>query len=590
MDRTLVFADELLLNPDLLKLNRNVMVGLAKLSAGILGTNTHINGLDCTPTSPASMQVTVGAGEIYQLMDVDDSTYGTLPADTTHQILKQGIVLDSQNFSCPAPITIGFSINYLIQVKLTEQDTDSASRAFYNTGQPNGVPPNFTTVNQRRQDLCDVQIKTGIASATGTQVTPSPDTGYVGAWVITVAYGQTTITSSSISKYPSAPFIPATIDELITQAQADARYGQKVQIQDATFIYGIDTSITANTITANLIPVPGNYVEGMAFYIKIANTNTGSSVINLNGLGNKTIKNDDGSNLSPGNLRAGQIAMLSFDGTNVQLKNPLPSKISASHVTVRQTVLTGSVDSNGVANFLSAGSGLSVNLAATTVPLNVAFASGFNSNGNADYVANISADVSGAWSSLTPSTTLYLYADLNTGTGAITYGFTALAPTYGYGIAISTANGQHTYRIDSGLMYVGNGATSTIVTRVFLGECVTGVGSVTSIITYALQGRYESLLTNITLSQTYIFLHNIGLPDPNLHVMFRQSSSFDWEYAGSFISTDIGVSRGFEFGVSGNNSAKLATASTDLAPSFNTPFHTGTIPSGQVILKAERDW
>ena len=198
---------------------------------------------------------------------------------------------------------------------------------------------------------------------------------------------------------------------------------------------------------------------------------------------------------------------LALRSTNLEAANLLNCKVP-----VRQTALAGAVDANGAANFMAIGSGLAVSLAATAVPVVVAFAAGFGSTGELDFVGRATADLATAWSALTPSTTLYLYVDRNVGTGALTYGFTALAPTYGYGTAKSIVAGQHTYRIDEGVMYVGNGATATAVQRVFLGECLTGAATVTSVITYALMGRFESAWVTplpAVASNTPI-QHNIG--------------------------------------------------------------------------------
>lgn len=85
----------------------------------------------------------------------------------------------------------------------------------------------------------------------------------------------------------------------------------------------------------------------------------------------------------------------------------------------RQTVLSGGVDSNGQANFLSAGSGLAVNLAATTTPVAIAFAAGYDDGGPLDYVKRETADVVGAWSGLAASNVNYLLWSLNTTTGAL---------------------------------------------------------------------------------------------------------------------------------------------------------------------------
>lgn len=114
---------------------------------------------------------------------------------------------------------------------------------------------------------------------------------------------------------------------------------------------------------------------------------------------------------------------------------------------VRQTVLSGGVDSSGFANFLSAGTGLAVNLAATSVPVVIGFAAGFDTSGNpVDYFGRIAADTS--IGSLTANATNYLYATYSAGT--VSLGATTIAPTY------SAA--------EQGPQAVGNVATSATVT------------------------------------------------------------------------------------------------------------------------------
>src|SRR5262245_61347518 len=53
----------------------------------------------------------------------------------------------------------------------------------------------------------------------------------------------------------------------------------------------------------------------------------------------------------------------------------------------RQCVVTGSVDGSGNPNALSAGSGLALNLAATTTPILLAFAGGYSASGASDHLS-----------------------------------------------------------------------------------------------------------------------------------------------------------------------------------------------------------
>ena len=189
------------------------MVALAKLAAGALGVNGIVNGLQVVPTSPASLNVNVNPGEIYQLANIDATSYGSLAADTTHQVLKQGIMLDQALLSCPAPGTAGQSINYLIQATLTETDTGLVALPYYNASNPSvawsGPNNSGTPQATQRSDACVVTVKAGAAAATGTQTTPAPDAGNIGLAVVTVANGQATITAANIVQYTGAALVPS---------------------------------------------------------------------------------------------------------------------------------------------------------------------------------------------------------------------------------------------------------------------------------------------------------------------------------------------------------------------------------------------
>jgi len=208
VNRVLEYPIEVPWCEDDLRANKNFMIGLGKLAETLIGKNTVIQGLPCTPTTPASLEVLVGAGQIFSWQNVDDTDYSELPLDTAHQIVKQGLVLDETTLSCPAPGTPGFSINYLVQITFQEVDALNEERAFYNSADPS--EPFYVYTDSERQARCIVAVKAGTEATTGTQVTPDPDVGYVGAWVVTVDNGQTEITAGDITEYPEAPFFNLT--------------------------------------------------------------------------------------------------------------------------------------------------------------------------------------------------------------------------------------------------------------------------------------------------------------------------------------------------------------------------------------------
>lgn len=215
MHRQIIYAGQIPLETDLLNAQKNDMIGLAKLCAAVLGTTTQVNGLACNPNAPAALNVVVSPGEIYSLQNIDGTAYSSLAADTTHQIVKQGILLDAVTLATPAPGTAGQSINYLVQAAYLDTDALPVVLPYYNASNPaqaySGPANAGTTNNTVRQGQCSVTIKAGIAAATGTQTTPAADAGYTGLYVVAVANGQATVVAGNITTLVGAPFIPTTL-------------------------------------------------------------------------------------------------------------------------------------------------------------------------------------------------------------------------------------------------------------------------------------------------------------------------------------------------------------------------------------------
>jgi len=83
--------------------------------------------------------------------------------------------------------------------------------------------------------------------------------------------------------------------------------------------YGVATG-TANNYAVTLNPAITAYTEGMAVAVKINVTNTGASTININGKGAKSIRKPNGNAVSTGNLKAGSIYSMRYNGTNFILQ------------------------------------------------------------------------------------------------------------------------------------------------------------------------------------------------------------------------------------------------------------------------------
>jgi hypothetical protein len=308
MDRLIQYTGAIPRVLDILLSNKNAMLADSFLARAVLGGATWVHGLGIAPTSPASLQVTIGAGSIYALDTVDATAYGDLGTDS-HVVLKQGILADPVTLTITPPSTAGYSQVFLVQAILQNADSGSTVLSYYNASNPAvpyaGPANSGTSQNTLRQAKCTIALKAGAAAATGSQTTPSPDAGYTGLYAITVANGQTSITSANWATLATAPFFP-TLPSI------------PGHVQNNDWVYADDTSGAANTVTVSLSPPITAYTKGMVIVSKIANTNTGATVLNA-GAGSKSVVNPNGQTPAAGDIRAGAMAAFVYDGTNFQL-------------------------------------------------------------------------------------------------------------------------------------------------------------------------------------------------------------------------------------------------------------------------------
>ena len=211
MDRNIVYPGAIPLDTDLLSLNRNTMAALGHIMRATLGTGVTIDGLSCNPTLPTSMSIQVGPGSMTQLLATDASPFGSLPANTSDSIIKMGINAANQLFGFQAPAVPGTAANHLIQASLQEADQGLTVLPYYNASnpaQPYSGPANSGLPQATvRSQYVQLQLKSGVPAAIGTQITPTADNGWTGLYSITTTYGQVAITNANISPLPSAPFI-----------------------------------------------------------------------------------------------------------------------------------------------------------------------------------------------------------------------------------------------------------------------------------------------------------------------------------------------------------------------------------------------
>jgi hypothetical protein len=190
-------------------------------------------------------------------------------------------------------------------------------------------------------------------------------------------------------------------------------------------------------------------------------------------------------------------------------------------VPVRQTVLSGPVDSNGLPNFGGATSGTSVTMTGTIVA--TAANGSLNRTGSGTNLQ---------WTGLSTNGTMYLYVDVNAD-GTLTTGSGTLAPNYRWGGADVTTNGQFTFNIQEMSGKVGNGSAATQTYRVYVGEVTVAGNVVTAITWYALNGKYISPDQAIPANGTAASVsHNLGINTPYTSLLlYLKNSTTDLSYA-----------------------------------------------------------
>lgn len=171
--------------------------------------------------------------------------------------------------------------------------------------------------------------------------------------------------------------------------------------QRNTFNY---VSVTGtNALSGSLSKSPSAYQAGQAFFIKTANTNTGSVTLNLNSLGAKTLKkvfNGALTNLSAGDIISGQMLHVLYDGTYFQVLSGSGSEFGEQSFTPNITVSNGlfTINSTTINNayYVDYGDSLTVSI---DLDVNIT-----NSGGTGDttlYINNIpfspKSSLAGSW-------------------------------------------------------------------------------------------------------------------------------------------------------------------------------------------------
>lgn len=290
---------------------------------------------------------------------------------------------------------------------------------------------------------------------------------------------------------------------------------------------------------------------------------------------------------SPGNLVAldGSAKLPAVDGS--QLTN-LPS--ASQVVQVRQTVLSGPVDSNGLPNFGgSTGSG-TVTAAGTLI---ATAANGFGASGNVDRIGSI---VNPSWTGLTTNGVMYLGLTIASNGGCTPF-VTTLQPVYQWGGTYSVTSNQRTFNIQEMVMKVGNGASAAQAYDMFVGEVLVSANVVSTITWYALMGRYDSGYAGTIpgLGTRTSYSHNIGVTPTVSRLMLKCVTAEQNFSVGDEITPSLGASTAGQGMVLQATSKAIAyttgTGNSFVVNNATTGSLTGlTSANWSVRMLAQRGW
>ncbi len=152
-----------------------------------------------------------------------------------------------------------------------------------------------------------------------------------------VTFGQ--LSRQAIAGAANASTTVKGLVELATQAEMDAKTTTGAtgallvptpDVIRSTLLsdYKADTG-AADAYIITPIPAAAAYTAGQVFSFKATNVNTTTSTLNVSGLGVKTIKKAGGAtNLVAGDIAAGMIVIVEYDGTNFVMLNPVANTVS----------------------------------------------------------------------------------------------------------------------------------------------------------------------------------------------------------------------------------------------------------------------
>lgn len=230
------------------------------------------------------------------------------------------------------------------KIDLTAETTGSLPAARI-TGYPPISSGNLSVVANAAARLAQTGLAVGdstIQTDTGVlyllTALPESSAGNWTVWNPTIAG----LTAANVVNVPAGGIAAVTVQAAIDELETEK--GTRVAIQNQSYVTSADTG-AADAYVITCSPVVAGYVSQQRFSFKAANTNTGASTLDVNGLGVKAIRKNVSDALVAGDIVANQQIEVVYDGTNFQLVSRPPLPVPP-YVKVSDTQLAGTAGGN----------------------------------------------------------------------------------------------------------------------------------------------------------------------------------------------------------------------------------------------------
>lgn len=331
-------------------------------------------------------------------------------------------------------------------------------------------------------------------------------------------------TTNGILKFRNASNTAWIVDDLNSARGSVTMHATTMDLwAEPKIIDGTGSSVTITDIAD--APQAGAV---RALYPVAGTVITDGATFDVDGGANYTTKAGDALIFEAVTTSTFKVHIIKADGTSV---------VNSFVPAVRQTVLSGPVDANGLPNFGGSTGGTTVTASGT---LAVTAANG---------TSNRSGSITNpSWTGLSTNGTMYLYLDI-AADGTVTSGSTVLEPIYQNGGTYSTTNGQNTFNIQEMTMKVGNGSVASDVYRVFVGLVSVSGNVVTLIRWFAIMGRYTGPWVSTLPSASTVFsqIHVIGVPQLNAELEILVNTTGNGYSNGDIIHNIITADSGVIF-------------------------------------------